>query len=415
MLQEFSVTNFLSFEKRETINFLATKDKTNLDELTYEVKKGIRILRVAAIYGANASGKSNLLIAIESMWRLLYSTQTLSSNPIPHHKPFIFNTDKPTEFNAIFWVGENKHTYKISFNRNQVLYEKIEYTSTNGIISLLYERDLEGIRFGTTLKFSKRDQNELIKETLSNHTVLSTLNKKNLNVPAEIRNLFNWIENYVHEVDVHDDHIKIAEQAEKEPKLKALILDLLRKADFNIADFNLIGMEVPKDVAQMILNDENLSEISKERLLSDRKDILFSHIAGKRKFQIVYGRQSTGTKIFFRLARLLYELGYKGSVIMLDEIEDSLHYDLLLHFFQIFLQTNTRSQLIFTTHNQLLLDENWMIRRDMLWFIEKDIDTAASYLYRASNLGIHKNLSLINAYKVGKMGAKPNLGSTFIE
>jgi uncharacterized protein len=99
---------------------------------------------------------------------------------------------------------------------------------------------------------------------------------------------------------------------------------------------------------------------------------------------------------------------------MEDELEDSLHYDLLLHYLQTYLQNGSKSQLLFTTHNQLLLDENWMFRRDMVWFAEEDRTSAYTKLYRASDLGIHKNVSLLNAYRIGKLGAKPILGSTFL-
>lgn len=100
---------------------------------------------------------------------------------------------------------------------------------------------------------------------------------------------------------------------------------------------------------------------------------------------------------------------------MEDEIEDSLHYDLLIHYLQLFLQVdNNNSQLIFTTHNQLLLKEDWMLRRDMIWLVEKDAETGSSVLTRVSDLGIHKNLSLLNAYRIGKMGGKPVLGSTIL-
>lgn len=97
-----------------------------------------------------------------------------------------------------------------------------------------------------------------------------------------------------------------------------------------------------------------------------------------------------------------------------DELEESLHYDPLLHFLETFLHTSVPSQLIFTTHNQQLLGEEWLIRRDMIWFTEKDRKTCSTTLYRASDMGIHKNVSLMNAYRIGKLGAKPLLGNTYL-
>lgn len=157
-----------------------------------------------------------------------------------------------------------------------------------------------------------------------------------------------------------------------------------------------------------------MSESAKERLLTPKKQVFFTHETERGKFQISFGLQSSGTRIYFRLARLLFDLRSDGFIFMEDELEDSLHYDLLIHYLQTYFQTCGKSQLIFTTHNQLLLDEDWMIRRDMIWFVEKDRKTATSTLYRASDMGIHKNISLMNAYRIGKLGAKPLLGSTLL-
>jgi AAA15 family ATPase/GTPase len=114
------------------------------------------------------------------------------------------------------------------------------------------------------------------------------------------------------------------------------------------------------------------------------------------------------------LARLLFDIKDGGCVLMEDELEESLHYELLIHYLQTFLQTSGKSQFIFTTHNQQLLNESWMIRRDMVWFTEKDRKSGSTVLSRASDMGLHKNVSLMNAYRIGKLGARPILGSTLI-
>ena len=141
---------------------------------------------------------------------------------------------------------------------------------------------------------------------------------------------------------------------------------------------------------------------------------MFTHKNDDEEFQIEFGMESSGTRVYFRLARLLIELGNRGTIVLEDELEDSLHYDLLLHFLETFLRIENNSQLIFATHNQMLLGEDWMLRRDMVCFVEKSRNKSSSEVYKASDLGLHKNLSLLNAYKIGKLGAKPNLGSTIL-
>lgn len=212
----------------------------------------------------------------------------------------------------------------------------------------------------------------------------------------------------------HNNSIEIAEYASKDPKVKKFLLDLLCRADFNIIDFSVVESKLNEDLLEEILKDDSLPKSLKEKLLKPQKQVLFTHKNDEEEFQIEFRMQSSGTRVYFRLARLLIELGNHGTIVLEDELEDSLHYDLLLHFLETFLRYDKNSQLIFTTHNQMLLDEDWMLRRDMICFVEKSRNKSNSEIYKASDLGLHKNLSLLNAYKIGKLGAKPNLGSTIL-
>jgi AAA15 family ATPase/GTPase len=416
MIQEFSVQNFLSIRDKQTISFVATSDKTLSEELIIEPKPGVRLLRMSMIYGANASGKSNLLQAIQALWILLFSPQEKEHKKIPIYQPFELSKGEPTRFEIIFWANNRRYQYILEHDKYSILYEKMLYTSDKGILSDMYERKKgESILFGSTIGIKAKQRDELNRETLGNHTVLSTLNKKNINAPQVMKELYDWIKGNVPELGVHSNGRKIAEQAENDPALKNLIIDLLNKADFNISDFRLIDVSIPDELAEEIKNNDDLSESAKERYLRPNKNLLFTHETEAGNFQIDFGLESAGTKAYFRLARLLYDIKDCGCVLMEDELEDSLHYELLIHFLQTYLQTSGKSQFIFTTHNQQLLNENWMIRRDMVWFTEKDRKSGSTILSRASDMGLHKNVSLMNAYKIGKLGARPVLGSTLID
>ena len=415
MIQEFSLTNYLSFKEKQTVDFLASSDKTHLDELTYEPKEGVRILKLLMIYGANASGKSNLLDGIQTLWMMLISPEEKENSKISFYRPFKLLSDKATEFNIVFWVGERKFKYKIEFNEDEILYEKMDYLSDAGVMSDLYERAKgKDIKFGSTVDIKAKVKNDFNKETLKNHTVLSTLNKKNINAPKILIDLYEWIKNSVLELGVHNNAVEIAEYANKNSKAKEFLLDLLCRADFNIVDFNIVETKISDDLLEELLKDDSVPKSFKKKLLEPQKQVLFTHKNDEEEFQIDFRMQSSGTRVYFRLARLLIELGNKGTIVFEDELEDSLHYDLLLHFLETFLRYETNSQLIFTTHNQMLLDEDWMLRRDMICFVEKSRNKSSSEVYKASDLGLHKNLSLLNAYKIGKLGAKPNLGSTML-
>jgi uncharacterized protein len=415
MIQEFSVQNFLSFKEKQTISFVATSDKTHLDELTIEVKPNLRLLKMAMIYGANASGKSNLLQAIQTCWMMLFSPTDSESEKIRGYQPFALTKNQPTAIEIIFWANGKQFKYQLEYDESSILYEKMEFTSDKGILSDMFERKKgEPIQFGGKLGIKAKQKDDLNKDTLHNHTTLSTLNKKNIEVPQVMWQLYNWIKGNVHELGIHNDGAQIAKEAEENPNLKKQILELLNKADFNITDFSMIEVKPPKEFVEEIGNDQYLSEQAKDRMLRPRKHVLLAHSTNDESFQISFGMESTGTRAYFRLARILFDLKKDGFVFMEDELERALHYDLLIHYLQTYLENSGKSQFILATHNLLLLDEDWLLRRDMVWFVEKDRKVSASRLYRASDMGLHKNVSLLNAYRIGKLGAKPVLGSTLL-
>ena len=112
------------------------------------------------------------------------------------------------------------------------------------------------------------------------------------------------------------------------------------------------------------------------------------------------------------MGAVLESLIKDGSIYAIDELENSLHYELVAHFIKIFLENSNSSQLIFTTHDINLLNLDFL-RRDTVWFVEKN-EYGASELYSLVEFKLHKNLSPFNAYRVGKLGAKPNLSDSSI-
>ncbi len=415
MIQEFSLQNYRSFAGKQTLSLLATPDRTLADELIVEPKPGVRLLRMGMIYGANASGKSNLLLAIQTLWSLLFVPREKEHEKTGVYTPFALSVGEPTCFDILFWVGARRYQYRVEYNDDAILYERMMYATDKDVLSLMYERRQGApILFGTTLGIKAKQRDELNRDTLGNHTVLSTLNKRNIDVPPVMRELYEWVKaNAIHPAE-RNNVLQIAAQAERIPALKQLILEMLNKADFNISDFSLIEILLPPDFVEEANNDYLLREAA-QHYLRTKKQLLLTHRTEEGDFTVAFGLESAGTKAYFRLARLLYDLRGDGNVLLEDELEDSLHYDLVVHYLQTYLQNAGRSQLLFATHNQHLLDEDWMIRRDMVWLTEKDRRRSASTLYRASDMGLHKNVSLMNAYRIGKLGAKPLLGSTLLD
>lgn len=420
MIQEFRVKNFMSFKDEQILSFEATKDTTSLEYLTYEVKQNVRLLKMAIIYGANASGKSNLMLAIKNLWRLLFYPKNNKEEQIDF-KPFALTVDNPTEFGIVFFINSIKYQYTISYNKSYILSEKLEY-APNGIISLFYSREFMGkdkvplIKFGDLLGLSAKSKNTFIDNTLNNHTLLSTFAKTSVDAdPFKI--IFEWIKIFMHEQYYKNSILDITKGIINNKKKKEFVLDSLAKADFNITQIELADFEqeIPYKQRKEIENNPTIGPLTKIAFLAAKEeDTLFTHHTENGNFSLRPNLESAGTLTFLKLLDQLYEMINQNQLYLYDEIEYNIHYDLLIHFLSLFMMNSHASQIIFTTHDQLLLDEDF-IRRDMVWFTDKSKETGGTELYSAADFGLHKNLSLYKAYKVGKLGAKPELGSIFIE
>ena len=124
MIQEFSVRNFMSIREKQTISFLASSDDTAEELLVHEIN-GIRLLKMAIIYGANASGKTNVLYALEMLWRLMFEPYPTKEHKIRYYQPYAHDVDKPTAFDISFYAYGVKYHYSIEYNNHDILYEKL--------------------------------------------------------------------------------------------------------------------------------------------------------------------------------------------------------------------------------------------------------------------------------------------------
>jgi len=410
----------MSFKEEQVLSFEATSDTTSLEYLTYEVKPNLRLLKMAIVYGANASGKSNLLLAIQKIWSELFYPKSTKEEKIKF-SPFALTAELPTESGITFYLNSIKYQYAISYNEENILYEKMEY-APNGVMSLFYQREFVGddkvpsIKFGDLLGISAKSKKTLIDNTLNNHTLLSTYLK--ISVDAEpFKIILNWIKDYVHEVNKNVSLLDVTKEILTDKNKTKFILKSLCNADFNITQFEMaeIKNDIPKNLKEQIKNGPQFTKSFKEQLLKETKEeVLFQHHTKDGDFTLTSGYESSGTCFYIKLLDQLYEMVNQNHIYLYDEIEKNIHYDLLIHYLSHFMMNSQASQLIFTTHDQLLLDEDF-IRRDMVWFTDKSKETGGTELYSAADFGLHKNVSLYKAYKVGKLGAKPELGSIFLE
>lgn len=398
MIREFWVENFLSIKERQTLNF---ETKSNEDEwASVDFGGGKRINKLAIFYGANASGKSNILKALVNVFEILFYPFNNKSEKVNSKRPFVLCADKPTQMHISFYANHIRYDYKVSYTSEHIIQEVLEWFP-NGSKSLFYERNFisedsqAAIKFGQSLGLSAKTKDIFLQNTFNNHSVLSCFGKKSFEADAKpIANLYNWIARYIHRLDNPDFSLDdLLKQVLENENTKRFFIQMLGKADFNIVDFHAHNANE---------NDEQTK-------------IFFDCKAGDAIFSLGLDEQSQGTKKFLSNLSTLYYAISNHHIYFIDEIDSELHDDLLLYFLNVFLMNSKESQLIFTSQETSLLNEDLLnTHRDFVFFAEKNRDGAYSEYTRADEFGLHKNLSLYKSYRNGRLGAIPQLGSPLL-
>ena len=422
MIRNFWVKNYLSIRDKQELSFV-TKGPSS--ELVTEIADGVFLYKLGILYGSNASGKSNMLIAMNEVFRLLVIPKSDATLGIGGCIPFVLTKDEPTEMHVSFYAVGTRYDYDIKFNDNHILSEALYYYP-NKSKSLFYERSFVGenvqadIKFGASLKLQIKTQESIRENTLNNHSVLSVCRKAALKEDiAPFNTLHAWIMDNYHEIDGDGDKgiVEILKDAYVNPKKRKFYNTMLQKADLNILEYLPIVEDriVPNDFRERI-QKENIPEEMKDVLLKPTTDsITFLNHSDNGDFAIPLRWQSKGTQKYIRILDTLYDLITSPHVYYLDELGEDLHNDLLYYYLNVFIFNSDKSQLIITSQETTLLSQDMVNEnRGVVWFVEKNKETASSKYARGDSFGLHKNLSLYNSYRIGRLGAKPELGSIFI-
>ena len=422
MIRDFWVKNYLSIRDKQELSFLA---KGPSSELVTEVVEGVFLYKLGILYGSNASGKSNMLIALNEVFRLLVLPKSDATQRINGRIPFVLTKDEATEMHVSFYANGIRYDYDVEFNDKYILGEALYYYP-NKSKSLFYERTFVGdnvqaeIKFGSSLRLLVKTQESIRENTLNNHSVLSVCRKAALKEDiAQFNILHGWIMENYHDVDGDDEKglVEILKDAYNNPKKRKFYSTMLQKADLNILEYKPIVEDrfVPNEFRERI-QKENIPEEMKEALLKPNSDsVAFVNHSINGDFDIPLKWQSKGTQKYIRILEALYDMITSSHVYYLDELGEDLHNDLLYYYLNVFIFNSEKSQLIITSQETTLLSQDLINEnRGVVWFVEKNKETASSEYSRGDSFGLHKNLSLYNSYRIGRLGAKPELGSIFI-
>ena len=401
MIAKFSVKNYRSIGNRQEISFLSTPDQTNRDLMTQEVTPSVYVNKLAVFFGSNASGKSNILLAIRDCVSLLCTPSDSKGSDISCYIPFKLLDGQTTVMSMEFYINAVRYVYSVEFDRHSVILEELYWYPVR-TRALIYERKFAGqdlqpeVKFGSSLKLGAKTKRSIIEAVYNNQSVLSTMGKLSLkDDAAQLKTLWGWLSTHFHCLDDTSElksNINTLARIHRDAQKKKFYLQLLAKADFNITNFQVLDKQ-----AEELLNR-----------------VIFTNHSTEGDFEIPIELQSNGTLRFMDLLEALYSMVTSSQVYILDELGNRMHYDLIVYYLILFLYNSEDSQLFFASQSILLLDEEQIMRRDAIYLTEKDPENAQTTYVRANELGLHKNASLYNAYRAGRFGSKPNLGSPYL-
>ena len=440
MLIEFKVSNYRSIREEQTFSLVASNSDKELPSCVIErdlpALSGVRFLKGAAIYGANASGKSNVVQAIRFLAEFVKGSVTeLKPGASTEAEPFKLDqtsASEPSKFEITFVADGVRYLFGLSLTRQRVIEEYL-VAYPKGAPQRWYHRAFnEETNTYTWAKPStafKHDK-DLQDKTRENSLFLSV--GPQFNHP-QLTQVFNWFETNLRFVQLSGKGLspRFTAKLIAEPSHHDRILNLLKSADIGIKDakiqekdaFSLAELrlksppEILPEMESLITAIESLHAKTKAKLKEvggsvKWMEINLTHKAeGIDSVSLDYEKEeSAGTRRFFSLIGPWMDTLDNGYTVFVDEIETSLHPILVRELLALLFcdKNNPKgAQIVFTTHNPILLDST-LLRRDQIWFTEKS-PAGATHLYPLTDYKPRKDEALAKGYLAGRYGAIPYL------
>lgn len=385
MLLQFSVTNHKSIKNTAAISMKASKD-TSLRKCVIKPDGKKELLPVLALYGANAAGKSNVLHALLLMRDMVCGSyaKLLKGEALPQ-EPFAFvdGEPEPTELEIIFYYKGIKYAYGYAFNRTMIISEYL-YHWPNGREALIFSREKDKFIF----RENQQEQMLLAGRTAENRLYLVSSNE--WNCPQTEKAYLWFFEKMKGLIGTGMPLNATLESIRQGGREKERILREMMYADLGIHDVQISGTKENPIVTTVHALDE------------------------EKRYSLLLTQESMGTQRFFSRIGMWMEALETGSVLVVDEIESSMHPLLTRHLIEMMQDpavNSNQAQLIFTTHDTGLLDLT-LLRRDQIWFAEKDEKTMQTDVFALTDFSPRKGENISRGYMQGRYGAIPFIGGT---
>lgn len=417
MLIEFSVGNYRSFQETVTFSMVAANLVSKHEEIdedkSFKVTENLKLLKSAAIYGANASGKSNLVKALGFMkWFIINSSKETQSTEKIKVEPFRLSTQtkqQPSFFELVFIIDSTKYRYGFEVTQDRVISEWLYYVP-NVRETKLFSRQEDNI------EQSKKYQTDNLKKlTRSNALYLSVCSQFNVDLAEKI---LNWLSRTLTIISGLNDteDMSYTFRCLEDSNLNAEIKQLIKNLDLGISDIkiktrDLFDPSVTKNILMSVLE---LDKIKGAKIVSvGTYHQVFDedgNLQLTEEFDLNH-HESEGTQKLFALAGRLIMALKESQVLIIDEFDARLHPLISLGIVELFNSKDNNpnnAQLIFITHDTNLLNHK-IFRRDQIWFTEKN-RYGATDLYSLAEYKVPNDAAFESDYIKGRYGAIPYLG-----
>ncbi len=443
MLIRFVLDNLFSFGVQKEFTTIPNNRLKTLNHHKYEVVEDFSILKLSSIYGANGAGKSNIIKSLDLFQKLILNEEI----PFYYKKSkFKFNIDRKDKKQtfAIEFVQENQpFYYGIELVDNTIATEEL-YLSGLGLKedSLIYERktNSEGVTEVNFLEaFEKDDKSQILKSILLEEfikptvPILKLLSNRDNKFLKDVKMAYSWFDETMQIITPESKPVALTHTIDKNRNFKKYAEDIMCSFNIGISSLNTqkrdideffgkdnegekeeIIKELEKSPKKMITLGSNRGDefvIVKEGEEIWVKSLEIEHkIAGGKSALFEIPEESDGTIRLLDFVPAFKGVISKEKVYFIDEIERSIHPLLIKELIRKFsADENTKGQLIFTTHESNLLDQE-LFRQDEIWFVEKDLDGATD-IYSLSDFKEHKTIDVQKGYLSGRYGSIPFLGN----
>ncbi len=418
MLVKFKVENWKSFH---CLDFSAiASSKRRFNERVPKVKnyRTVRLLPISAVFGGNASGKTNFFDALVFLQKLVRGKGVVGEKF--DVKPFAFNKDdrkKPVSFEVEFLVESRIYHYELVVSYDKVHTERLAEVCKKGNLKFLFERDTDSILIPDEFKSSRL---KCVREGTRDNVLFLTNSVQQR--CDEFRSVYNWFDKTLLLIPPHSKIFRSFRLLQ--PKCRELLesfdvgFDELAKVDMTLEQIiqDMQEHNIPKELQERFREQfesavTNVLDNRGEPAKLSKIVAIHSSEDGLEKIPFELEEESDGTRRLLNLLPALVRLrdSSQSSVVFIDELDRSMHHLLTKKLIEAYLDEcspESRTQLFFTTHDALLLDED-LLRRDEMWLVDRE--EGVSELMSIADYKIHKGQNLLFSYLYGRFGGIPHI------